>query len=139
MIHDPENVRRLAKKVHENLAKCALDPEVDPVHDTRTGTRRLQATLEDLVREIPEGEGDDPVRAAATATMKLLKRIRHEAGPVRDLDVHRELLEKLVKRAVSRKPGPRRWRARPGSRGLRWRSRGRRRGSNSRPTIWMRG
>ena len=105
MIHDPENVRRLAKKLHENLAKCAVDPEVDPVHDTRTGTRRLQATLEDLVREIPEGEGDDPVRAAATATMKLLKRIRHEAGPVRDLDVHRELLEKLVKRAVEPEAG----------------------------------
>jgi CHAD domain-containing protein len=100
MIHDLENVRRLGKKLRENLVKCAGDPGVDPVHDTRTGTRRLQATLEDLVRQTPEGDGDDPVRVAATATMKLLKRIRHEAGPVRDLDVHRKLLEKLVKRAV---------------------------------------
>jgi CHAD domain-containing protein len=32
--------------------------------------------------------------------MKTLKKIRREAGPVRDLDVHRKLLEKLVKRAV---------------------------------------
>jgi CHAD domain-containing protein len=99
MIHDLENVRRLGKKLRENLVKCAEDPDVDPVHDTRTGTRRLQATLEDLVRGIPEGD-EDPVRAAVTAMMKLLKKIRHEAGPVRDLDVHRKLLEKLTRRAV---------------------------------------
>jgi CHAD domain-containing protein len=98
MIHDLENVQRLGKTLRENLAKCGEDPDVDPVHDTRTGTRRLQATLEDVVRGIPEG--DDPMRVAATAAMKLLKKIRHEAGPVRDLDVHRKLLEKLTRRAV---------------------------------------
>jgi CHAD domain-containing protein len=101
MNHDAENVRRLAKKLRENLMQCADDPDVDPVHDTRTGTRRLQATLEDRVREIPAGDAADPVRDAATATMKLLKKIRHEAGPVRDLDVHRKLLEKLTKRALN--------------------------------------
>jgi CHAD domain-containing protein len=99
MIHDLENVRRLGKTLRENLMRCAEDPDVDPVHDTRTGTRRLQATLEDVVRGVPDG-GDDPVRDAVTATMKLLKKIRHEAGPVRDLDVHRKLLEKLTRRAV---------------------------------------
>ncbi len=102
--NDLENVRRLRKKLRENLARCADDPAVDPVHDTRTGTRRLQATLEDLVRETSagtsgEGPGAEPVRDAATAAMKLLKKIRREAGPVRDLDVHRKLLEKLTKRA----------------------------------------
>ena len=101
MTHDLESVRRLAKKLRENLVKCSHDPGVDPVHDTRTGTRRLQATLEDLVREIPAGDGGEPVRGAATATMRLLKRIRHEAGPVRDLDVHRKLVEKLTKRALN--------------------------------------
>ena len=100
MNHDLENVRRLAAKLRENLAKCGDDPNVDPVHDTRTGTRRLQATLEDLVRASQEGEAGEPVRAAAAATMKTLKKIRREAGPVRDLDVHRKLLDKLVKRAV---------------------------------------
>jgi CHAD domain-containing protein len=98
MIHDLENVQRLGKKLRENLVRCSEDPDVDPVHDTRTGTRRLQATLEDLVRGIPQG--DDPVRTAATAMMKLLKKIRREAGPVRDLDVHRKLLEKLTRRVV---------------------------------------
>jgi CHAD domain-containing protein len=100
MNHDLENVRRLAAKLRENLAKCGDDPDVDPVHDTRTGTRRLQATLEDLVRASQEGDDGESVRAAAAATMKTLKKIRREAGPVRDLDVHRKLLEKLVKRAV---------------------------------------
>ncbi|HEY1498019.1 MAG TPA: CHAD domain-containing protein [Acidobacteriaceae bacterium] len=100
MTDDRTNVQRLKKKLHENLMKCADDPDVDPVHDTRTGTRRLQATLEDLMRELPPTEESDPLRDAATATMKLLKKIRHEAGPVRDLDVHRKLLEKLTRRAA---------------------------------------
>ncbi len=96
------NVGRLAETLRENLVKCGHDPDVDAVHDTRTGTRRLQATLEDQVRELPEG---DAVREAATALMRQLKKIRHEAGPVRDLDVHRKLLEKLMVRAL--RPGTR--------------------------------
>jgi CHAD domain-containing protein len=100
MTDDLQAIGKLAAALRENLAKCADDPDVDPVHDTRTGTRRLQATLENVVRELPEGAAGEPVRAAAEAMMRLLKRIRHEAGPVRDLDVHRKLLEKLTKRAV---------------------------------------
>ncbi len=100
MNHNLENVRRLAARLRENLAKCGHDPNVDAVHDTRTGTRRLQATIEDLVRECPPDEAGEQLRTAATATMKTLKKIRREAGPVRDLDVHRKLLEKLVRRPV---------------------------------------
>ncbi|MGC2621103.1 MAG: CHAD domain-containing protein [Acidobacteriaceae bacterium] len=90
------NIRRLAAGLRENLVKCAADPDVDPVHDTRTGTRRLQATLENLVRETPEGETGAAVRGAAEALMRQLKKIRRAAGTVRDLDVHRKLLEKLA-------------------------------------------
>jgi CHAD domain-containing protein len=100
MTHDLENVRRLANKLRENLVKCAGDSDVDAVHDTRTGTRRLQATLEDLLRENCVGESGETVRNKAAAAMRLLKKIRREAGPVRDLDVHRKLLEKLVQRTV---------------------------------------
>lgn len=100
MRNELQTIGRLAAALRENLAKCAVDPDVDPVHDTRTGTRRLQATLENIVRELPDGAAGEPVRAAASAMMRLLKRIRHAAGPVRDLDVHRKLLEKLIKRAV---------------------------------------
>ena len=100
MTHDLEDVRRLAEKVRENLQKCARDPDVDAVHDTRTGTRRLQATLEDRVRKLPVGDPAEPVRAAATELLRQLKKIRRAAGPVRDLDVHRRLLEKRMERAL---------------------------------------
>jgi CHAD domain-containing protein len=96
-----EDIRRLAAALRANLAKCARDPEVDAVHDTRTGTRRLQATLENLVRETPESAGGDAVRDAAKALMRQLRRIRRAAGAVRDLDVHRKLLETLVESALA--------------------------------------
>jgi CHAD domain-containing protein len=96
-----EDIRRLAIALRDNLAKCVHDPDVGAVHDTRTGTRRLQATLENLVRETPEGATGDAVRAASKALMRQLRRIRRAAGAVRDLDVHRKLLEKLAERALS--------------------------------------
>jgi len=95
MSGEMESIRRLAGALRENLVKCAADPDVDAVHDTRTGTRRLQALLENLVREMPAGEAGERVRDAAKALMRQLKRIRRTAGTVRDLDVHRKLLEKL--------------------------------------------
>lgn len=100
------NIRRLAAGLRENLVKCAADPDVDPVHDTRTGTRRLQATLENLVRETPEGETGETVRDAAEDLMRQLKKIRRAAGTVRDLDVHRKLLEKLTATALQPEPTP---------------------------------
>lgn len=95
-----EDIRRLARTLRGNLEKCVGDPDVDAVHDTRTGTRRLQATLENVVRETPAGASGDAVREAAQALMRQLKRIRRAAGAVRDLDVHRKLLEKLAARAL---------------------------------------
>lgn len=96
-------IHKLAVPLRENLSKCADDPDVDPVHDTRTGTRRLQATLEELLRETPEGDSGQKVRAATAALMRQLKKIRRAAAPVRDLDVHRKLLDKLVKHALGEK------------------------------------
>ncbi len=103
-MRDVQQIRELAAALRENLVKCARDPDVDPVHDTRTGTRRLQATIENLVRELPEGRAGATAREAAAATMQMLKRIRRAAGPVRDLDVHRKLLNKLTKRAIDLRP-----------------------------------
>lgn len=96
-------IQKLAAPLRLSLSKCADDPDVDPVHDTRTGTRRLQATLEELLRATPEGDSGQKVRAAATALMRHLKKIRRGAAPVRDLDVHRKLLDKLVKHALGQK------------------------------------
>jgi CHAD domain-containing protein len=103
MVREIENIRRLGGGLRENLVKCASVPDADPVHDTRTGTRRLQATLENLVRVTAEDAAGRPVRDAAAALMRLLRKIRRAAAPARDLDVHRKLVEKLVKRALGEK------------------------------------
>jgi CHAD domain-containing protein len=101
-----EDIRKLASALRGNLAKCVSDPDVEAVHDTRTGTRRLQATIENLVRETAEGAGGDAVRDTAKALTRQLKRIRRAAGAVRDLDVHRKLLEKLAESALAPKDSP---------------------------------
>lgn len=105
MAQERENIRQLAAPLRENLARCAEDPDVDPIHETRTGTRRLQATLETLVRDLPPDEAGERVRTAAMALMRVLKKIRRAAGPVRDLDVHRKLLGKLTRWALGKKQG----------------------------------
>lgn len=102
MIQDLADMRRLTEKLRTDLAQCAQNPGVDAVHDTRTGTRRLQATLENLVRAISDDAGPE-AKDAAKSMMRLLKKIRHAAGTVRDLDVHRKLLKKLAKKTL--KPG----------------------------------
>ena len=98
MDRDLLNIRRLARALRANLVKCGEDPAVRTVHHTRTGTRRLQATLENLVRETPEGESGEALRICAQKMMRHLKEIRRAAAPVRDFDVHRKLLEGIAAR-----------------------------------------
>jgi CHAD domain-containing protein len=58
----------------------------------RTGTRRVEATLETLAREAgARGLGKAP-EEARQQWLRQLKKVRRAAGTVRDLDVHRELL-----------------------------------------------
>lgn len=82
----------------ETLARCADDPDIDAVHDSRTGTRRIEATLEAALRNVrlDDEARDDPLVAAARAWERLLKRVRRAAAPVRDLDVQRKLLKEMV-------------------------------------------
>jgi CHAD domain-containing protein len=105
MSGEGEDIRRLAKALRGHLAACAAGPDGNAVHDTRTGTRRLQATLENLVRETGDGASGEALRGAAKSLMRQLKRIRRAAGAVRDLDVHRKLLEKLAERALRSENG----------------------------------
>lgn len=86
-------MRKLAVTLRSNLEKCATDPAIDPVHDLRTGTRRLQAMVEAILRE----RDDDALHEPAEEWLGALKKMRRAAAPVRDLDVHRKLLQKLVK------------------------------------------
>jgi CHAD domain-containing protein len=69
------------------------EPDIDPVHDVRTGTRRVQAMVEAMLRE----RSDDSLQQTAAGWLDALKKMRRAAAPVRDLDVHRKLLHKLVK------------------------------------------
>jgi CHAD domain-containing protein len=88
-----EHMSKLTATLRGNLEKCATNPDIDPVHDVRTGTRRLQAMIEAVLRE----RGDDSLQEPADKWMVALKKMRRAAAPVRDLDVHRKLLQKLVK------------------------------------------
>lgn len=89
-----DHLQKLTTTLRGNLEKCAKEPHVDPVHDLRTGTRRVQAMVEALMRE---RGNETPFQETAAKWLGYLKKLRRAAAPVRDLDVHRKLLEKLVK------------------------------------------
>lgn len=94
---DDPRLRKLTDALKKNLGKCAADPDVDAVHDTRTGTRRIEAALEAMLREAGlQADGESELVKAVGAWERLLKTIRRAAAPVRDLDVQRKLLKALV-------------------------------------------
>lgn len=82
--------------MHEMLAACqtadGAPPEVEAVHQLRTGTRRVEATLETLAREAGARGLSVGVETVRQRWLRQLKKVRRAAGVVRDLDVHRELL-----------------------------------------------
>lgn len=85
----------LADAFNAAAAQCVESAEADAVHRARTGSRRLQAMLEAMLRENATFALDQPTRP----WLRQLKQIRRAAGPVRDLDVHRKLLENLIGKA----------------------------------------
>lgn len=74
------------------LSVCLADPDHKPVHKLRTETRRVEALLIliDLVPALPEH------RKQAAALLRALRKLRRAAGEVRDLDVHRKMLEQIA-------------------------------------------
>jgi CHAD domain-containing protein len=96
-VQDPRaHLTALSDAFNAALAQCMEDADADAVHRVRTGSRRLQAMLEAMLRENATFALDHPARAC----LRQLKQIRRAAGPVRDLDVHRKLLENLVGKAA---------------------------------------
>jgi CHAD domain-containing protein len=96
-VQDPRaHLTALADAFNGAIAQCVEDADADAVHRVRTGSRRLQAMLEAMLRENETFALDHPARP----WLRQLKQIRRAAGPVRDLDVHRKLLEKLVGKAA---------------------------------------
>ena len=89
-----EHLRKLGAEFRAELERCAANAEEESVHRVRTGTRRVEAMIETLLREA--GPSGPELPEAAQRWLKDLKKIRRAAAPVRDLDVHRGLLKKLV-------------------------------------------
>jgi CHAD domain-containing protein len=73
------------------LEQCVQDADPEAVHRVRTGSRRLQAMLECTLRE--SGPLPETFEKPARGWLRQLKKVRRAAGPVRDLDVQRKLLE----------------------------------------------
>jgi CHAD domain-containing protein len=81
-----------AEAFHTAVEQCIQDTDPDAVHRVRTGSRRLQAMLEANLRE----SASPALQQMTKAWLRPLKQIRRAAGEVRDLDVHRKLLEAWV-------------------------------------------
>src|SRR5579859_108971 len=89
------HLQTVAKEMLEKLEACRAHgqhPKVEAVHQLRTGTRRVEATLETLAREAGARGLGLTIEAARQRWLKQLKKVRRASGNVRDLDVHRELL-----------------------------------------------
>ncbi len=73
------------------ISVCLATPDGKPVHKLRTETRRAEALLLllALVPGLPEH------RKEASALLRSLAKLRRAAGEVRDLDVHRKMLEEF--------------------------------------------
>jgi CHAD domain-containing protein len=90
-----EHLRAVAADMREKLDACRKRgeaPKVEEVHHLRTGTRRVEATLETLAREAGARGLGKAAEEARQRWLRQLKKVRRAAGTVRDLDVHRELL-----------------------------------------------
>lgn len=89
------HLAEVAAAMRERLDACREereDPKVESVHHLRTGTRRVEATLETLAREAGTRGLGETAEEARQRWLRQLKKVRRAAGVVRDLDVHRELL-----------------------------------------------
>jgi CHAD domain-containing protein len=106
---DPDplgHLRTVADALNKEVADAKQNAEVEVVHKLRTGTRRVEATLETILRARQDRtSADQALRDSAEAWLAQLKKLRRAAGEVRDLDVHREIVadEFLKPQKTSRK------------------------------------
>jgi CHAD domain-containing protein len=90
-----QHLREVAEAMRSTLDACRKHgeaPKVEAVHHLRTGTRRVEATLETLAREAGARGLGKAAEEARQRWLRQLKKVRRASGTVRDLDVHRELL-----------------------------------------------
>lgn len=86
----------VSRVMHQMLEACLTEaggpPDVESVHQLRSGTRRVEATLETLAREAGTRGLGARTEQARQRWLRQLKKVRQASGMVRDLDVHREIL-----------------------------------------------
>lgn len=82
----PERSRLVFQKLERDLLKLSSKLKPESVHGFRTGTRRVQTLLEELV---PDRTRNDK------KLLDLLKQIRKRAGKVRDVDAQLSALRNL--------------------------------------------
>jgi CHAD domain-containing protein len=102
-----QHLRVVADEMREEVdasRKHGDAPKVEAVHHLRTGTRRVEATLETLAREAGARGLGKTTEEARQRWLRQLKKIRRAAGAVRDLDVHRELLAENFLQAADTAP-----------------------------------
>jgi CHAD domain-containing protein len=87
-VHPVERLGEAARALEGAVRRCAARPGRAAVHNLRTATRRVDAQMV-LLRMLP---GLPAYEAEAARAERLLKRLRHRAGVVRDLDVQQELV-----------------------------------------------
>lgn len=86
MLIAPERSRLVFQKLERDLLKLSSKLKPESVHGFRTGTRRVQTLLEELV---PDRTRNDK------KLLDLLKQIRKRAGKVRDVDAQLSALRNL--------------------------------------------
>jgi CHAD domain-containing protein len=90
--HPIATLRENTQSLEASVTVCLAKPGKKAVHALRTTTRRIQAQLE-LLSMLPNLPPHDKPRRKA---FRLLKKLRHAAGQVRDIDVQRELIRNEV-------------------------------------------
>ncbi len=86
--HPIATLRENTQSLEASVLVCLAKPGKKAVHALRTTTRRIEAQLE-LLSMLPDLPPHDKPRRKA---LRLLKKLRHAAGQVRDIDVQRDLI-----------------------------------------------
>jgi CHAD domain-containing protein len=93
MALDRDRVAQLFDKLDRHLPKLLSKPQPKTVHQFRTGARRVETLLAELIASHDR---------KARKLLKLVTRLRRRAGKIRDLDVQMAALRSLK---VSEQPG----------------------------------
>lgn len=100
------NVRQKVKEDWDGLAAaiedCGDEPTEEAVHHVRTRCRRMEALVSSLL-SVHAGDAED-LRSVGAPLLRKLKKIRREAGAVRDVDIHLSLLDSLLEKAPVASP-----------------------------------